>query len=187
MSDILKVQAKPQVIGTLTGLLLALMACQTSWSKKAQNSRVKWRFPLKKDQRNTQVTLRLTRSGLDPNIFLHTCFRTSSRMSSLDFLKPRRKMVQHCSAWWANVFKSLVPPSGPTLWANNAPTLRTSRRKTSTSVSEITLMQLPGSWTLATNWFVGFVSLRSPHSCQCMSLCSVKCSSSASLMEVFSV
>jgi hypothetical protein len=78
------------------------MACQTSWSKKAWNSPIKSRFPLKKDQKNTQDTLLLTKCNLDTSISSHLCFRTSSQRSSLDFLKPRRKMVQHCSAWWAS-------------------------------------------------------------------------------------
>ena len=36
-------------------------------------------------------------------------------------------------------------------------------------------------------WFVGFALPRSPRSCWCMSLCGVKCSSSATLMVVTSI
>ncbi len=77
--------------------------------------------------------------------------------------------------------------SGPTLLVSDAPMIPTSWRRTLMSVSGITSMQLPGSQTLATYWFVGFALPRSPCSWQCISLCHVECSSPATFTAANSV
>ncbi len=141
---LLRLKQHPSSTGTLAGLLQVPMACQTSWSKKACNSLVKSRFPLKQDQRISQDTLHLTKLNLDPSISLRSCLLTSSWRSLLDYLKPRRKTVQHCSAWWASVFRTSVLRSGPLLWENNDLTICTSQRKNSTSALGTTSRQLPG-------------------------------------------
>ncbi len=141
----------PSSTGTLARLLSAPMACRISWLKKDWNSPIESRFPLKRDQRISQDMSFLTKRDLDSSISTCLSFLTSCWRFSLNFLKLRRKTVQHCSAWWACVFRMSVSPSGPTLWENYALMIRTSQKKTSTSESRITLRQLPGSKTSATN------------------------------------
>ncbi len=61
------------------------------------------------------------------------------------------------------------------------------QRKKLTNVSGTTLRPLPGSPTLATSWFAGFVRPRSPLSCQCTSLCIVDYSFSATSRATTSI
>ncbi len=144
---LLRLEGHPTSTDILAELLQVPMACQTSWLKKAWNSPIESRSPFLKDQRISQDTLRLTKRDLNPSISLHSPFLASSKRSLLYFLKPRKKTVQHCSAWWASASMRLVSQSGPTLWVNDAPKICTSL----TSASGTTLRQLLGSQTFATD------------------------------------
>jgi hypothetical protein len=73
-----------------------------------------------------------------PNYFLMFTLPDFKSKILTQFLQPRAKTVQHCSACWASVSRTLVSQSGQMLWVNNAPIIRTSQRKTLTSASGTT-------------------------------------------------
>ncbi len=139
---------RTSLTGTLTGLCSAPMACWTSWYMKAWNSPITSKLILKKDKRKTPDTLHLTKHNFDPSISSRSHFWTSNWRWPLYFPRPRIKTVQHCSAWWASVFRMLVSPSGPTLWASNTLTTCTWQRKTLKSASRLSRghCRVPKHW-----------------------------------------
>ncbi len=122
----------------------------------------------------------LTKQDLDLSISLRSCLRTAwlveaKKEDSPTLFSLMGQCFQDISLTkWTNIVGKQYPKKTYLTKENFGGCIRD-------------YLWLPGSLTLVTNWFVGFALPRSLHSCQCMSSCSVECSSSATLTATSSV